>query len=549
MRKNARERRRGSALLTSTIIVVLVVGLGGAFLSLTLSRSRAQHSAILADEAMTVCEAGLEMARRALVEWRNRDASAWNELLQYCRDLEQQLSGTVSDPSQTTTSSMQGSFQGPGGGSSPSLSPIVSWKLTSLPYIKQEYFEALKKDSRFRTYSADASNNTVVPSDYKDLLGRNFPFNKGAYHIVMVDNDDVHGNGVDDDGDGDPWNPDTAGEQAAANRDPAIDGDRSVFLIVTATLRDGTQRQIVSFVEYPSTNPVPPGAVLSNGTINLQGAFQILGAKGMVQANEDVRGNGSAQAVVQQSINASGTASITMSNRPPGGINSNQPPIPIDRVDLSYYLSPTYENRSAIVILGRNGGFYKIDAAGNRVPATDATYPFSRSVDSQTGRSTWTISGRGSVPPRIYFVEGDFKMTGQGNTSPYEMTLIVDGHVHLGGNSKFAPWKKPDGSSSNTLVIANGDVQLRGTGTSGTVQYQGVVLANEQVEARGNYTLEGSLIAVNATDTPGSLVSTGSTVEPDLTVGGSVTIKYDGKSTILPPPARALIVRSVRRVQ
>lgn len=535
MRKNTRERSRGSALLTSTIIVVLVVGLGGAFLSLTLYRSRAQHSAIMADEAMNVCEAGLEMARRALVEWRNQNGSAWNEMLQYCRNLEQQLSGTVTDPSSSQASS--------------SLSPIVNWKLTSLPYVKQQYFEALKKDSRFRTYSADASNNTVVPADYKDLLGRNYPFNKGAYHIVIVDNDDVHGNGVDDDGDGDPWNPDTPAEQAALLRDPAIDGDRHVFLIVTATLRDGTQRQVVSLVEYPPNKPVPPGAVLSNGTINLQGAFQILGLKGMVHANENVTGSGSAQAVVQQSINASGTASISMNTPPPGGINSNQPTIPLDRVDPSYYLSPTYENRSSVVILGRNGNFYKIDAAGNRVPATDATYPFQRSVDNQTGRVTWTISGGRSVPSRIYYVEGDFKMTGQGNTSAYEMTLIVDGHVHLGGNSKFVPWKKPDGTSSNTLVIANGDVVLRGTGTGGVVQYQGVIVANEQVEARGNYTLEGSLIAVNATDTPGSLVSTGSTVEPDLTVGGSVAIKYDGKSTILPPPAKSLIVRSVRRVQ
>jgi hypothetical protein len=535
MSKTTRRGSRGSALLTSTIIVVLVVGLGGAFLSLTLHRSRAQHSAILADEAMTVCEAGLEMARRALVEWRNRDASAWNELLQYCRDLEQRLSGTAST-----------SF---GPATSGTLTPLTNWKLTSLPYIKQQYFAALAKDSRFRTYSPDASNNTVVPTDYRDLLGRNIPFNKGAYHIVVVDNDDLHGNGIDDDGDGDPWNPDTPAEQAALNRDPAIDGDRSVFLIITATLRDGTQRQLMSLVEYPLANPVPPGAVLSNGTINLQGAFQILGQKGMVHANENVTGSGSAQAMVTQSINASGTASITMTNPPPGGINSNQPTLPIDRVDLSYYLSPGYENRSAIVILGRDGGFYKIDAAGRRVPATDATYPFSRSVDSQTGRSTWTISGRGSVPPRIYFVEGDFKMTGQGNSSPYEMTLIVDGHVHLGGNSKFVPWRKPDGTSSNTLVIANGDVQLRGTGTSGTVQYEGVLLANEQVEARGNYTLKGALIAVNFTDTPGSLVSTGSTVEPDLTVGGSVTIRYDGWSTILPPPPRSLVVRHVRRVQ
>ncbi|MFN3486279.1 MAG: hypothetical protein ACK44W_12465, partial [Planctomycetota bacterium] len=404
----------------------------------------------------------------------------------------------------------------------------------------------------FRTYNPDATNNTRVPATFRELLAKNIPFDKGAYHIVMFDNDDIHGNGVDDDGDGDPWNPDTPLELAAAARDPAIDGDRTVFLVITATLRDGTQRQIVSLVEYPLTNPVPPGAVLSNGTINMNGAFKILGTKGMVHANENVTGNGSAQALVTVSINASGTASITMNTPPPGGINSNQPNMPLDRVDLSQYLAPTYEHREAIVILGRDGRFYKIDAAGNRVPATDATYPFTGSVDSQTGQYTWTISGRGTVPKRIYYIEGNFKMTGQGNTDPYAMTLIVDGHVHLGGNSKFTPYTWQEGGrtySTNTLVIANGDVVLRGTGQAGTVQYEGVVLANEQIEARGNYTLKGALLAINATDTPGSFVSTGSAVEPDMTLGGSIVVQYDGLSTILPPPAQSLIVRSVRRVQ
>ncbi len=524
MRNDARKRSRGSALLTSTIIVVLVVGLGGAFLSLTVFRSRAQSAAILADEAMLVCEAGLEMSRRAILEWRNANDAAWNEILAYCRDREAHLSGTVSDPSTAPPTGQRDTSLKGGTPSQPPLSPIVSWKLTSLPYIKDDYFNALKNDSRFRAYSMDASNNTAVPADYRELIARNYPFTKGAYHIVMIDNSDGDGN-------------------------PAVDTDRIVNLVITGTLRDGTQRQIVANVEYPQADPIPVGAILSNGSIHMNGAFKVLGAKGMVHANEDVTGNGGAQAQVSQLVSASGTASITMANRPPGGINSNQPTVPIDRVDLSRYLSASYEYRSSVVVLGRDGGFYKIDAAGNRVPATDATYPFTGSVDGTTGRYTWSISGGASVPPRIYYVEGDFKMTGQGNATPYEMTLIVDGHVHLGGNSKFVPWKKPNGESSNTLVVANGDVRLRGTGSSGTIQYQGVVVANEQIEARGNYTLRGALVAVNVTDTPDSLVSTGNTVEPDLTLGGNLTIEYDGMNTILPPPPQLIKVHNVRRVR
>ncbi|HXG60274.1 MAG TPA: hypothetical protein VNO22_02765 [Planctomycetota bacterium] len=534
MTNNRHARIRGSALLTSTIVVVLVVGLGGAFLSLTLFRTRAQHAALQADEALLICEAGFERARRALLHWRNANPDAWNDALAYCRQLEEELSGQAPGP-------------GSGALSEGGLSPINPWRLTRLSHVRQEYFEDLQRDPAFRSYSPDSTDNTLIPSDFREFLAVNIPFGKGAYHVVMIDNDDEHGDGMDEDGDGDRWeveNPEDAGQ---AQRDPAIDGDRTVHVTVTATLRDGTQRQITATVEYPRKDPEPPGAVLSNGSINLQGAFKIRGAKGLVHSNENVTGNGSAQAEVSQSVTASGTASITMSNPPPGGIRSNQPALPIDRVNVTDYISAEYEYRDWVVILGRDGRFYRVDAAGNRVAATDATYPFTGSVDGTTGRYTWTISGGASVPPRIYYVEGDFKMTGAGSSSPYEMTLIVDGHVHLGGNSKFVPWKKPDGNSSNTLLVANGDVRLRGTGSAGTVQYQGVVLANEQIEARGNYTLQGALLAVNATDTPGSLVSTGSIVEPDLTVGGSVQIEYDGKTTILPPPARSLIVRGVRR--
>src|SRR5258706_8783415 len=79
---------RGSALLIATIVVVLIAGIGGAFLAESLIHSREQRNGVDADEALTMCDAGMERARQALDYYRGYQNSGslwtWDQILTYC---------------------------------------------------------------------------------------------------------------------------------------------------------------------------------------------------------------------------------------------------------------------------------------------------------------------------------------------------------------------------------------------------------------------------------------------------------------------------------
>lgn len=528
-----RHGERGSALMLTVIVVIILVGISGAMLSETMFRSTTQHASLASEETQLICDAALERARRSLLVYRNANQDAWGEILQYNWTKEEDLSGTVQPlvgVGQTVKDPITGEV-------SELPSAALTWALTNTDRIMTEYKQAQS------SYNMEV--NTIVPTNSEDLFCKVIPFGRGAYHIVMADNEDPHGNGVDDDQDGDNWDPDDlAGTEAAANNiDPLIDGDRQVFLVVTAILPNGTMRQNLVLVQFPPRFYIPGAAILTDGSIQMAGAFDIQGTQGIVMANENISGNGGNTASVSVSVNAAGSAAgLTMNNPPPGGINSGVTPAEIPTVDIPFYKTTEFELYENVIILGADGVMR--DVKGNKIISTD----FSAKIASD-GTATWTLSGKNTVPPAIYYVEGNFTMTGQGNSEPYQMTIIAEGNISLGGNSAFKPFEL-DGVSTNTLALAGKDVRLAGTGNSGAeFQYEGVMIANEQVSAKGNYQLNGSLVGVNSTDSPGSLISNSSAIEPDIVLGGTPSITYNGMATFVPPPAASVSVQSVRRTK
>ena len=79
---NIHRKKQGSALLIATVVVVIVLGIGGAFLSESLYRRNAQFILNQGDEAQLICDAALEKVRRALYLYRrngstNADIAGW----------------------------------------------------------------------------------------------------------------------------------------------------------------------------------------------------------------------------------------------------------------------------------------------------------------------------------------------------------------------------------------------------------------------------------------------------------------------------------------
>lgn len=547
-----RQSERGSALMLTVVVVVIVMGLSAAMLSENLFSTKTQAESMSSEEAQLICDAALDRARQALFNYRKTNDAAWSALFAWSRTCEDKTPGgdsniplfssnVVKDPLTGKETSPQGDF-------------ILNWKLTSPERIAEEYATDPTVQVDKKKYNMLTDANSTIPTNFADLFCKLIPFNRGAYHVVLVDNDDQHGDGIDHDGDGELYDVevvtdpvtgavilDETPDPATFVSDPLIDGDRQAFLIVTAVLPNGTMRQNVVLVSFPPRKSSEDDAVKTNGSAVMGGAYAILGTKGSIHVGENLSGNGGNNAVVAVSADAVGTNTLTMANPPPDGINSGVAPKPVPALDIPFFSSPDFEHAAHVVILKKNGTIQKGAAVSG------ATFPFTSNLEAD-GTRTWKLSGNTTPTSAIYYVEGNFQATGQGNATPYKMSVVAEGNVHLGGNVSFSAYEV-NGVSTQTLVLAGKDVRLQGTGGVGDFQYAGIVWSNEQVTAKGNFKLNGALIGGNVTDSPGSWVSNQSGIGPDLAIQGNPTIIFNGGSTFVPPANTAVSVESVRRTR
>jgi len=238
---------RGSALLISVIVVLLSIGIGGAFMAQSLVASREQQNVIEADEALVMCDAGMERTRQALDYYRGADGSgvkwSWDGILTYC--------------------------------SAVSKDPIA---------IRKDYQSRIK-DANFTAYASKAwdtkywqgsaavlASKTIPPSGNSNnipastdpttgnvFIGWNQPYHRGAIHVQISNNG---GTG------------DTA----------THDADGQVLITVTATLPSGIQRQIEGLLTIPppssSSTPLTVNglaAVVSNDVVDSNGNITVDG--------------------------------------------------------------------------------------------------------------------------------------------------------------------------------------------------------------------------------------------------------------------------------
>jgi hypothetical protein len=270
---------RGSALLIATVVVLLAVGIGGAFVSISFAHSRGQAQLIEADEAMTMCDAGLERARQALAFYRGGKQWTVDQIFQYSSNnyktmyVNYYAALQISPPSPTPDptlppdplvlkadyvsrrSSLQFTNYNPAlyGGQSVNINvwnnAIWGNNNTTDPNVAQPGMPF----DHINPGSTDPAANVVV--------GWNLPFHKGAIHIHIRNNSDSA-------------TLDPSGNAGS----PTHDTDSLIMVTVTATLPSGLQRQIDGTVQWPP--PPPPGGVAQ---------FTALGA---VVANDSVNTNG-----------------------------------------------------------------------------------------------------------------------------------------------------------------------------------------------------------------------------------------------------------------
>lgn len=241
---------RGSALLISLVIVVIAAGIGGAFLAQSLIHSKEQTWSIEADEAFSMCDAGMERARQALGAYKADKANPWQwkDIATYC-------------------------------GSRPMSG--VSIKAEALTLFKSSTF-ALYTQTIYAagTNSAVAADNgdpnTMRPANtiawsgadtFKALFANSLPFHRGSIYINVT--------------------------APPAGATPVTGDYDNLIVTVTATMQSGLQRSVEGVLSKPSAPLKINGlaAVVSNDDVSLNGSITIDG-RDHDYAGKNVTGSG-----------------------------------------------------------------------------------------------------------------------------------------------------------------------------------------------------------------------------------------------------------------
>lgn len=411
---------RGSALIVALVVVVIAVGIAGAFLADTAIRTRMQTLAVESDTAQMIADAAVEKVRRALWVYKTQNTYSWDQILQDHAGLSTDPDGHVRDYQERMAS---------------------------------EDFAEYRRN--YDSSGADTANDAPLPADADFFLGVTRPFAEGGYHCVIRDNDD---------GDGDPMR----------------DSDNRLLLYVTAALPDGTHRQVLVLVEYLPSNYTPDHAILVDGSIRFNGNPAIGGALGSAHANGDITivGSGTTFTV---SANATGVVEEGTASTPPQGFNEGVATVAIPEIvpsqhrTLADYLLQSDGNvrivaTGAVVSASGRGGWnnwsynhanHEWRYSGSSTACPAGTYYVEGNAQITGGSAVLTIT---------VIAEGSISTTGNSHLRPYVSgtLFLAGGDVRLGGTA---------GTTYQGLIAAQEQL-----GTGGTFDHQGVLLARNAVD-------------------------------------------------------------------
>ncbi len=512
---NIRRGEQGSALMIAIIIVIIVGGIGGAFMVETLARGNQQFVSMQMDEAQIICDAAIEKARRDLWYYKNYGTWTWNDILTYCNDNTCVPTSDL-DTLWTTWASQKSS----------SVNTALEAALAGYTFTGA---------SSTNTAPSTPGNSTTPSSSDTVHLGWCRPFGEGGacYHVVVKDNNDGDGNLL-------------------------ADVDNKLILVVTATLPNGTQKQVEVLIEYQTSNFSPEAGVLSDGTIEMTGGI-ISGTKGRVFSNEAIYAN--SQTTASQGLSAvtqvyDSNGSNYSGTQTANDSDTGTAPVAVTIPDPSTinWLSKTIFPQSGATqaLKLKSGGTMEIvnlsTGATSTPSAADIASKYNQ-FDWSNAQSRWTMNNAApsaTNQDHIVFVETDFIA---GTNDSWRLSVISEGSITWtgGGNYNPATISTSAGQPVNAVgLIAYKDLKIAGNGSS---QKNGLFLAGEQVGLSGTVSITGSVISKDKPDTAGSVVGPQGTVAEGFDLNGTgVGVVFNAMATTIPVGTDSVKVNTLRRV-
>ena len=295
--------------------------------------------------------------------------------------------------------------------------------------------------------------------------------------------------------------------------DPLVDGNYKVVLRCTGTTTSGAS----ATVDVLIGSTIMP-AMTVDGPLTISGNPDLLGAGGGAHSNGTLNlggGTVTSSGPISSSGSVMGSGNVVDTTGALVSPRANQPTVEVPTFTTSEFCANAdYDLRSDGTIYTR--------ATGSVVTAiTSAVNGWQRKTSPSPAR--WYGGGPATVGG-TYCVSGNVEISGNTGSpgSPIALTLIaVGGSVSISGG----PYLKP--ALEDVLVIADGDVALSGTSSSGYDNYEGTVYAGAQCYLSGTAAFDSQIICKNGSQPAGAIDYATTT-----TISGSPTITYACGSTL-----------------
>lgn len=296
------------------------------------------------------------------------------------------------------------------------------------------------------------------------------------------------------------------------NNNVNLDTNKRVMLRAIGTGPNGstvTLSRVLDVTDFPSSPSTVPSnpAILVNGDLDFDGnSFEVKGLKGNVHANGNITGNNTR---ISGDVTATGTVDPRIDS---GGITAgNQPGITVPDIKASDY------RNLADYILKANG---KIAIASTGVELSTAA----------ANATNWSFSGgqwkaAGASPTTgTYYSETAVYIKGTGSNPPVTMSVIAEGSITIEGNGRFSP-----ANTAGIQFVTNGDFDLGGSAEveDVTVDFDGQIMAREQLRMTGSTKFQGRVMAQNQPSATNTLRNGPSTLDAN-SLAGSMTVTYNG---------------------
>ncbi len=295
----------------------------------------------------------------------------------------------------------------------------------------------------------------------------------------------------------------------------------TVLVVSTGTSATGGAQRVLR--TSMSTSFTANNAILTSGPLTISGNPTVTGQCGSVHTNNNLTMSGNPS--ISGAATASGTYTVTGSPSVGPGSGGGQPQHTVPVINPTDFLNAAKASLPANQVFQMKANGQVLDGNNNLITTLSSGGRYNQWLYTAGGPAQWRITGATGVDG-VYYLEGNVKVEGNPGSpsTPWVTTLIATGDLIIEGNPTIQT------SLTDTLFIAGLDIKISGNPSNG---FNGLIAAHEQLSLSDNPTINGFLIAEDASSTSSTVTSN--------TISGNSTITYNcGLNTPLQGPLQIL---------